>query len=231
MKSHRLLSIAFALVVTSVGMLSYGATLVTTVNFDSGSRLLVNSNGVTPLTGGTIADGNGAVLQLGYFSTSTAADLFSGTFVPLTGEGSLNTTFANSSIGDQTANGGVDGRFALTLNFTSGNAGTGNSLPAANTFLAIRFYNATTIASSTFFETIADTAWLWKSPSNPPSNVSISLDDSGLKRQSNPGAASPAAGTPISTAIPTAAPEPTSTALVLVGLVSLAARRRRSAKV
>lgn len=232
MKSLRIVSLVLAFVVTSVGMLSHSATLVTTVNFDSGGRLVVNSNGATPLFGGTPADNDGAVLQLGYFTTSTAADLFSGVFVPLTGEGSLNTTFANTRIGDQTLNGGTDGRFALSLNFTAGNAGTGNSLPAANTLLAIRFYNATTIGASSFFQTVADIAWLWKSPSNPASNVSLSLDDGGLKLQSNPGAASPATGTPIATTIPTAAaPEPTSAALLMVGLVSLASRRRRVAKV
>src|SRR5947207_2446042 len=59
-----------------------------TVNLDSGSQTVFDQ-GNTALTGGTASDGNGAVLQLGYFTTSTPS--FSGTFVPLTGEGSLNT--------------------------------------------------------------------------------------------------------------------------------------------
>ena len=44
-----------------------------------------------PLTGGSTLDGDGAVIQIGYFDGATTANNFLGNFVPLTGEGSLNT--------------------------------------------------------------------------------------------------------------------------------------------
>ena len=129
----------------------------TTVTFDSGSQTMFNQ-GSTPLTGETAADGDGAVLQLGYFTVNTAS--FQGTWVPLSGEGSLNTaviigsapveTYNHTSIGDLTAQGAGDGTFAMSLNFILGSGTSDNSLPPAGTQLALRFYNGTTIGSSTF---------------------------------------------------------------------------------
>src|ERR1043166_480175 len=62
----------------------------TTVNMDSGGHTLSDQNSVL-LTSGTSADGNGAVLRLGYYDNATLANPFAGIFIPLTGEGSLNT--------------------------------------------------------------------------------------------------------------------------------------------
>lgn len=234
-----------SLAISMLSTVSHGAAILG-VTWDSGSYTLVNNNGVTPITGGT-GNHNGAVLQLGYFSSSTSGSLFSGSWVPLSGEGSLNTTFANTTIGDFPSNGASSGSFAFSIGqgstpyiynvvtnpnpgttFTIGDAGTGNSLPVAGVLLAVRFYNNTTIASSTFFETVANASWVWVTPNSPPpSPVAITFDDPSTKLQSTGNAAS---GSTIRTAIATAAPEPTSAALMMVGLVSLVARRRRQAK-
>jgi hypothetical protein len=170
----------------------------TTVSFDSGSQFVYDQNtaATNKLTGGTSANGNGTVLQLGYYNAATVANNFQGTWVPLSGEMSLNTavipggatvnpsgeTYNQTTIGDLNFNGAADGQFALSLNFVLGNATSGNSLPASsNVPLALRFYNGTTTANSTFYNVVSDDQWLWKQPVVPPSTVTISLSDSGLE--------------------------------------------------
>ena len=121
-------------IMSAVAVIQFASAQDTTrVSFDSGSQTLFN-NLSTALTGGSTTDGNGAVLQLGYFTGVN----FTGTFVPLSGEGSLNTaiisgsnsseTYNHTSIGDLTTNGAGDGTFALFLDFASGSATSGNSL-------------------------------------------------------------------------------------------------------
>jgi hypothetical protein len=190
---------------------------ITTVNFDSGGFTLKNFDNVTLLTGGTAADGNGAVLQLGYFTGIP----FTSTWVPLTGSGGANSAFSTTSIGDTTANGAGDGSFAMNLSFTLGSATSGVSLPANLTQLAIRFFNNTTIAGSTFYNTVTDATWLWKTPATPPASVDISLADAGLIWE---GGVNSAFHTTI------AIPEPSVLALVGLGLglLPVAWARRRS---
>jgi len=195
----------------------------TTVNMDSGGQTLFNQAS-TPLSGGTSADGNGVVLQLGYFTGTN----FSGTFIPLTGPaqpGTPNTAiipnsspaepYTMTSIGDITAEGGGNGSFFLPgLTFTLGDATSGNNLPTSGTQLAIRFYNNVTIASSTFYNTVTDALWTWNAPATPPSTVNISLDDLGLVWESIV-VKSQSTNTAFHTSIPI--PEPSTLALILVG--------------
>lgn len=238
----------FSLRLFAVSLLSLTAgysAAITQVAFDSGSIFVKNLGGATNLTGGTAADGNGAVIQLGYFTGASAGSNFLGTWVPLTGEGSANTggsiagsnpageTFNKTSIGD---NGGADGEFGITVQFSDSVAGTFNSLPQSTSIpLAIRFYNNTTIALSTFYNTVSNDSWLWKIPATPsplPPTVAMSLGSTAaFKWQSVVVNGQPAA-TAGTTSIPViGAPEPTSAALLMLGLVSLASRRRRVAKV
>jgi hypothetical protein len=201
----------------------------TTVGFDSGSQTIFNQAS-TPLTAGTAADGDGAVLQLGYYDGASIANNFLGNWVPLSGEGSLNTaiiagsspageTYNHTSIGDlSSAGAGANGIFALSLVFVVGDPASGNSLPGSTTIpLSIRFYNGTTIASSTFFNVVSDDLWLWKAPqpSNVPNNVAITLDQAGLEWLSI--AQGGAAGTAFHTTLPTAIPEPSTLACLLLG--------------
>jgi hypothetical protein len=213
----------------------------TTVSFDSGNQTVFNQSS-TPLSGGTILDGNGTVLQLGYYDGATTANNFLGNWVALSGAGSLNTavipggvavnpsgeTYNQTSIGDLNANGAGNGTFALSLDFVLGNATSGNSLPPSVTIpLALRFYSGTTIANSAFFNVVSDDLWVWKTPSTPPANVTLSLDDLGLEWLSI--AQGGAAGTAFHTTIPTAIPEPSTLACLLLGgagTLALGARRR-----
>jgi hypothetical protein len=214
----------------------------TAVSFDSGSVFVYDQNtGATnKLSGGTSADGDGFVLQLGYFGAATTADNFAGSWIPLTGEGSLNTAIVPSSsptepynktsIGDVTAEGGDNGVFFLVgLNFVSGSATSGNNLPAAGTPLSIRFYNGSTIATSTFYNTVSDDSWLWKAPATPTTSVGLSLDDPGLEWLSI--ALGGDANTAFHTTLPTAVQEPSTLASMVIGGGGLAfyllGRRRR----
>lgn len=214
--------------------ITQGAALVT-FNIDTGTRLL-RDNASVALTPGVLAtDHDGAVVQIGYFQTATVGNNFgNGTFVPLTGEGSVFGV-APTTIGDSVNNGTLAGQyFSDPINLFAGtNGGVNDGLfPAVNTPLSIRFYNNTTIALSSFRETVSNNLWLWKAPANAPSQpiINLSFNSAGLLAQSGTVVATP--GTNISTNTPTAAaPEPTAAALLMVGLVSLVSRRRRVAKV
>jgi hypothetical protein len=229
-----------------IGSLCLAATLhglradSTSVNFDSGDFQILNQNtgASIALTGGTTNDGDGAVLQLGYFTGATAANNFAGTWVALSGEGSLNTAivpgsvppegYNKTSIGDRNAFFAGDGTFALSLTFTAGDAASGNSLPPAGTILSIRFYNATTIASSSFYNIVSNDTWVWQAPVPQGVNIPISLNDPGLEWLSI--AQGGAANTAFHTTIPTAIPEPSTLACLLfggAGTLALGKIRRR----
>ncbi len=197
-----------------------------TIAIDSGSGSVFNQSNAV-LSGGSVLDGDGDVVQLGYFSGPN----FTGTFTPLSGEGSANTAivpdstaepYNKTSVGDVTLDGGGDGTFFFTLNFVVGNASSGNNLPATGTQLALRIYNNTTIASSTFFNTVTDADWIWQTPAAPPSNpvVSVSLDEPGLLWQGGVNSA-------FHTTIATAVPEPATVFSLLLGAATLAVTTRR----
>jgi hypothetical protein len=200
----------------------------TTVSFDSGSQTMFNQASIA-LSGGTINDGDGDVLQLGYYTGAN----FTGNWVPLSGETSLNTAiiagsspaepYNKTSIGDLNSNGAGNGTFAMSLDFVAGSATSGNSLPSNGTQLALRFYNGTTLASSTFYNAVTDPLWTWKTPATPPAVVTMSFDDAGLVWQ---GGVNSAFHTTISFS---QVPEPSVIASLLVGAAILGSRaiRRR----
>ena len=176
-------------------------------------------------------DGDGDVIQLGYFSNGTAGNNFNGTWIPLSGQGSANTgvisgsteTYNKTSIGDQSSQGAGNGTFALSLAFTVGDATTGNNLPSSTSIpLCIRVYNGTTVAGSTFFNTVSNNAWLWLTPVDSPSiaTVSMSLDQAGAVWQG--GASSALKTTIVNT------PEPASAGLAIIGGLAVLLRRRRN---
>jgi hypothetical protein len=213
----------------------------TTVSFDSGNLIIFDNPALhggsdVALSGGTTNDGNGTVLQLGYFDGATTANNFAGNWVPLSGETSLNTAliagsspseaYNKTSIGDLNGSGAGNGTFALSLDFVTGNAQSGNSLPPnTNIPLAIRFYNGTTIASSTFYNIVSDDTWKWQNPATPPANVTISLNDANLEWLSI--ALGQNTNTTFHTTIATTIPEPSSLVLLALGLVSVPLARRR----
>lgn len=225
----------------AIGSLCIAATLqltkadTTDAIFDSGSFQIfdnptLHSGSNVPLTGGNpTVDGDGDVLQLGYYTGATDNNNnFTGTWVPLTGETSLNTAYSHTSIGDRNAFGAGDGTFANSLNFVAADATSGNSLPPAGTILSIRFYNSTTIASSTFYNVVSDDLWKWSAPATPTASVVMSLDDPLLEWYSV--FLGQAAGSAFHTTIATAIPEPSTLASLILGgsALALAGSRRRS---
>lgn len=217
---------------------AYGAAQVQ-VNFDSGSEIVFDQAG-TPLTPGSAADGDGAVLQLGYYDAAAVGNNFSGTWHPLTGAGSLNIggdtgsglPFTATSIGDIGGGGAPDGSgiFAFSIVFDDMVTGTFHDLPTATTIpLVIRFFNGTSLGASTHFNAVSNDAWLWKLPATPsplPPTINISLSDAGLEWQSV--AAGQSAASAFHTSIVTV-PEPAVTTLVIFGCSVFVTRRRRRA--
>lgn len=224
----------------------------TTVSFDSGAGgapRVFNENLSTmiPLSAGTALDGDGAVLQLGYYDGATTGNNFLGNWVPLSGEGSLNTAvvpgsndlepYNKTSIGDVSSSfigSGFNGTgaFGLSLNFVVGNASSGNNLPNSTTIpLAIRFYNASTIGTSTYYNVVSDDSWTWKAPTPTSSNVTISLDDVNPNLEWLSIVQGQAANTAFHTTIPlTAVPEPGTVAagvLAAATMIGAAVSRRR----
>lgn len=200
------------------------ATLTWKYNPIGTPEAIYASNGVTPLSGaGTSANGDGFVLQLGYYTGATnGSDLFTGTWIPLYGPGSVNSgLFPTAGMGDGTGTTGTDDRFVLTgtVDLTTN---TTTDVPSQGQIMAIRYYNASSVGTATFFGAISDTSWIWETPLPEPSSPSMSFNflDSGVAYQG--GASEPE--TNISTV-----PEP-STISFLAGAVAIGAmviRRRK----
>lgn len=184
---------------------------------DSGSSftyIFKNTNNSTLLA-------TGDVVQFGYYTGATLTNLFAGTWIPLTGDGGANSGFTFTVIGQDASQGWTNGTFGYSLGFTQGSGTTGVSLPSAGQIMGIRFYNGTTVASSTYYGAFSSTnsAWLWVAPSSS-SAMAISADDPGVTWLNNKVAYT---GTAI------AVPEPGAVMLFVVGMGSclLLVRYRR----
>ncbi|MEA3209357.1 MAG: hypothetical protein QOE70_2414 [Chthoniobacter sp.] len=158
---------------------AFGAAQVT-VSFDTGTKkVFADAAHAAALGSGSSADGDGCVVELGYYNAANAGHPFAGEWVALTGESSRNV--ARTSIGDSAGAG--PGTVAFSLTFVAGSSATGNNLPATETPLAVRFYNARTIAAATRFNVASSGTWRWREPQPAPANpvVNLSLDDAGLE--------------------------------------------------
>ena len=221
------LSFALSVGLTLVGTSAFGAAIVT-VTVNSGGKLFTNHVGAA-LSGGTLGvNGDGDVLQIGYFSSATAATPFSGSWIALTGNGGANSAFNTTSVGDGVSS-GAGNRAAFSVIFDATDSTKNQSLPLAGTPLGVRIYDGFTLATSSFFETIVSPDWAFIPPADPPLNPTIVMNFTNANAKLASTNAAP--GATIQTNTPTAAPEPASATLLMVGLVSLAARRRRAAKV
>jgi hypothetical protein len=224
-----------AALMLSAGLLTgnlFGAAIVK-VNLDSGDvGVLKNSDGTTNLTAGNVnVAGDGAVVQLGYFSGATSDNNnFVGNFVPITGQGSANFGKApdfNTTIGDFGL--GADSPGSINLSVIFDSAASLLNLPQVGTVLSLRIYNGTTLANSSHFMLLSNNAWKWKDfrdSTDPGSNLNMSLADTGTRYQtasftatgvSSP--ATPSANLPV--------PEPSTAALALFGAIPVFMRRRK----
>ena len=134
----RPLNLLHAATLSTVSLLTAETHAVPLVSafIDSGARSVQDINGI-PLTAGLPAvDPEGTVVQLGYYSAAALGHPFDGISIPLIGEGSANTAFAGTTIGDNAAGGPGNGEIYLDpFSFFVGSPSTGMNLrPAGRRF-------------------------------------------------------------------------------------------------
>lgn len=116
----------------------------------------------SPLSAGTSLPGDGTLLELGYYNMASVANPFEGSWVVL----------ATSTIGDDGME--IAGSFS-----TKSILGTSSDpLLTTNTPLSIRFYDATSLATSTYFNAVSNTsgAWNYIEPTTPGPVINIVID-------------------------------------------------------
>ena len=90
------------------GVVSASAQSSTTVDWsNSASTLLRDSAGAALTQGSATVNSDGRLVELGYFTTATTADKFSGSWIPLTSAGSLPRTAIGDSFNLTGAGDGV----------------------------------------------------------------------------------------------------------------------------
>lgn len=165
------------------------------------------------LSAGTAATGDGALVQLGYYSGGSLANPFSGNWVTLTGPG---TSYLPSSVGDGA--GQVAGLFKLSLTFPTGFAGE----PVIGTPLCLRFYDAPDTPAAGYFNAVTSTdgSWNWAGIGTVP-QLELAINTGSVENLVWQGGAASA----FRTTIPM--PEPSGALQAMIGLGILAGTRRR----
>jgi len=126
---------------------------------------LLDADGATPLSAGTAASGDGAIVALGYFTGATTSANFTGEWVPLTGPQSANIAFQRTAVGDTSSGAGTAaGFFTLQTDFDSSDSAVYQRIPAPGTRLSIAIYNRATIGGSTHFNIATHDNWRWEDP-------------------------------------------------------------------
>lgn len=200
----------------------HASTIQASLNLSAGANTIQDNMGNALTSGVSTVNGDGALIELGYFTGNTSS--FTGTWVALTGPSSNNTSLI-TTVGDVTAQDGSimvpDGLFAIAATFDTDIATASNDLPVAGAQLALRFYDSTTRAASSHFNTVTSTAWTFTAPADPaPIPIDINLDS-----VSDPFVWQDSAS-PFQTTL--VVPEPSSAALVGLGGLALLLRRRRA---
>lgn len=161
----------------------------------------------TSLSAGTAINGDGTLIQLGFYTGATTSNPFLGSWVIL----------ATSSIGDT----GVDqaGMFSVSTTLVEGSF----NAPVLGTPLSIRYYDGLTAATSTYFNAASDTTgtWNWIAPATLPPMLDLKITKlTGVFQSGINGA--------FRTDISTGVPEPTLSALLLLSGSFWCMRRRRA---
>lgn len=218
---------------------------IVTINMSTGLGLWTLrdsvANGGGLLTEGNAGiDGDGAQINLGYYSDWVTNGVFGGsdgTFIKLTGAGSTfggaDPRVLTTSVGDFVDNGPGPGQFSidgLLISDTPANP----LMPAAGTPLVMRIFNAATQGGSTYKMELANTSlWKWIAPAAVPPTISINTDDADLALQAVTGRAalSLSGGGNINANINLApVPEPSSFAVGLLTAMSVLGSRVRRRK-
>jgi len=180
------------------------ATVIVNWSVASNPSALLLDSVSNPLSAGSAASGDGTLVQLGYYDQAIIANPFRGNWVIL----------ASTAMGDAGLE--IAGRFSTTTIL----GGTPFAEPPSGTPLAIRFYDGTSEATSTYFNAVGNTngGWNFVPPSDPASVMNLVIDKvSGIKFQS---------GDVFKTQI--AIPEPSAILLAAVALsFSVLSRRRQ----
>lgn len=219
------------IVVLSVFTSLYSQSVAINWDNSSGDFPLKNqTNSVFLSKGVDTLNGDGSLIQLGYYSTASASNNFSGVWTPLT----LTTTIGDS--GNQLG-GAPAGIFSFSTTFSLSSPTTSmtyltetgqitNTISnftsiASGQVLAIRFYNGNTIAGSTFYGAVSSDSWTWVAPSNNSWTLSLnpSTTTSGLEWEN---------GKVGYTGIAMAIPEPKDWFLFLISLGFLLVIKKRN---
>lgn len=180
-----------------VGLLTLGLSTIlhagtTTVTWsNNAATLLCDSSGMPLSQNVATVNQDGVLVQLGYFSGSSAGGNFAGTWIPLT----LGTTIGDSA--DLLGSG--NGRVSFTTFYedlknlasiyvigdpghydTTSSVTITSSQPPNGKVLAIRFFDTHDGLSGNYNSVSADT-WLWKTPSDFGESISIDLAVSALE--------------------------------------------------
>lgn len=185
-----------------LSLCNLGTAASTVVNWST-NRELNNFNDSIRLSAGTSSDGDGTLLQLGYFDQATPASPFAGNWV----------TIAVSTIGDQGDQ--ANGFFMITTIFESGDLVE----PVIGTPLGVRYFDGTSAATSSYFNTAVneDGSGLWQGFADTPTVVNLQLAKGVSEFEDSLRS--------FSTSIPI--PEPSLPALILLSLGLLMHRKRK----
>ncbi len=173
----------------------------------SNDRTLHQPDVLLPLSAGTAEDGDGTLLEVGYYSLATTATPFAGEW----------NVLAAGSIGD--TGGQRDGFFNITTQLIGGTF----IAPPVGTPLAIRLYDASTLADSNLFNAVSNDngTWNWVEPADdePELFLLVNKDEAPLWQRGGLGAMRPSIVLPV--------PEPaTALLLVIAGAGACLFRRR-----
>ena len=161
-----------AMIFTITTLAADAATVVINWSVSSNPSALLLDSTSNPLSAGSAATGDGTLVQLGYYDQAIITNPFRGNWVVL----------ASTTMGDAGLE--ASGRFSTTTIL----GGTPFAEPSTGTPLAIRFYDGTSVATSTYFNAVGNTSggWNFVKPLDPAPVMNIVIDKvSGIKFQSD----------------------------------------------